>query len=52
MTSRAAFLHVSALSPSEYDAYSAWIGELDAQISRLGRGLRIGELIGLFVLYH
>lgn len=38
-------MHPSALSPAEYDAYSAWVDELDSQISKLGRGLRFGEIL-------
>lgn len=45
MAPRPAYVHPSALSPAEYDAYSTWTDELDSQISKLGRGLRFGEIL-------
>lgn len=45
MAPRPAYVHPSALSPAEYEAYNEWIGELDSQISKLGRGLRFGEIL-------
>ena len=46
LLSRPAYVHPSALSPSEHEAYAAWINELESQISKLGRGLRFGEMLG------
>lgn len=46
LLSRPAYVHPSALSPSEFEGYAAWLEELESQISRLGRGLRIGEMLG------
>ncbi|CAD6580095.1 MAG: hypothetical protein CYPHOPRED_001086 [Cyphobasidiales sp. Tagirdzhanova-0007] len=43
---RAPHVHPSGLSPSEYEAYAGWISELELQLSKLGRGLRFGELLG------
>lgn len=43
---RPAYVHPSGLSPAEDEAYSAWIVELEGQVSKLGRGLRFGEMLG------
>lgn len=42
---RAARLDPSALSPSEHEAYEAWVADLEAHLGRLQRGLRIGEML-------
>lgn len=42
---RPAYVHPSALSPQEHDAYAAWVEELEGQVSRLGRGMRFGEML-------
>lgn len=43
---RAARLDPSALSPAEHEAYESWISELEGQLGRLQRRLRIGEMLG------
>lgn len=46
MAPRPAYVHPSALSPAEHETYVTWTEELDMHISKLGRGLRIGEMLG------
>jgi hypothetical protein len=45
MAPRPAYVHPSGLSPAEHDTYAAWLDELDSHISKLGRGLRFGEML-------
>lgn len=42
---RPAYVHPSGLSPTEHEAYSLWIAELEAQVAKLDRGLRFGEML-------
>lgn len=51
MAPRPAYVHPSGLSPAEHDTYAAWIDELDSHISKLGRGLRFGEMLA-FIRKH
>jgi hypothetical protein len=42
---RPAYVHPSGLSPTEHEAYLLWISELEAQVAKLDRGLRFGEML-------
>lgn len=42
---RPAYVHPSGLSPTEHEAYGLWISELEAQVAKLDRGLRFGEML-------
>ena len=44
--SRPSHVHPSGLSPAEHDCYAPWMLELDGHLGHLGRGLRIGEMLG------
>lgn len=45
MAPRPGYVHPSGLSPAEHDTYTGWTEELDSHISKLGRGLRFGEML-------